>query len=175
MVVLDGSEQAEFFSFQAQQGERYLIEVTKGTVPDFGFTSPFTETQFPQRIIFSDGKDTMSATWVAPNSDTYFVQVWADSEDGTGSFTITVRIDPRPDRPSNVQYAWEESAIRVTWDAVEGADYYRVYYDDFFPEGCGVDEDGKPRFCEELASRVDGTSFVHTSPETEKAGATTGS
>ena len=167
-VVLDGSEQAKLFSFQAQQGERYLIEVDKGTVPDFGFTSPFTETQFPQRIISSSGKDTMSATWVAPNSDTYFVQVWADPEDGAGSFTITVRIDPRPDRPSNVQYAWEGREIHVTWDAVDGADYYKIYYDDFFPEGCGVDEDGKAWFCGELASRVDGTSFVHTDPDAEE-------
>ncbi len=167
-AVLDKPGQAARFSFLAQQGERYLIEVVKGTVPDFALNMPFSETHRVVDFVFAEGRQTLSVTWVAPNSDTYFVQVWADSEDGTGSFTITVRIDPRPDRPSNVQYAWEESAIRVTWDAVDGAAYYKIYYDDFFPEGCGVDEDGKPRFCEELASRVDGTSFVHTSPETEK-------
>ena len=167
-AVLDKPGQAARFSFLAQQGERYLIEVARGTVPDFGFTTPFSETRLLLRLISAEGRDKLSESWVAPSSDTYFVQVWAAPEDGTGSFTITVRIDPRPDRPSNVQYAWEGREIRVTWDAVDGADYYKIYYDDFFPEGCGVDEDGKPRFCEELASRVDGTSFVHTEPDAEE-------
>ena len=72
---------------------------------------------------------------------------------------------PRPSTPANVWAVREGATIRVSWDLVEGADYYKVYYDDFFDSGCEVGRDGKPRWCEELASRVTETSYVHTSPD----------
>ena len=165
---LGKTDESVRFSFQAEQGERYLIEVSKGTVPDFGFSTPFNETRLPQRLILAGGEEKLSATWAAPASDTYYVQVWASPEDSAGSFAITVRIDPRPASPASARYAWEQAAIRVTWDAVDGADFYRVYYDDVFDAGCSVDADGKPQFCEELAARVDGTSYVHANPTAER-------
>ena len=66
--------------------------------------------------------------------------------------------------PSNVTYALEGSALRVSWDPVEGADYYNVYYHDFFDSNCTLNRDGSPSFCEELATNVVGTSYVHTDP-----------
>ena len=54
-----------------------------------------------------------------------------------------------PSAPSNVRYAWKESAIRVTWDAVENADYYNAYYDDTFDSDCAVGMVENPIFCEE--------------------------
>ena len=50
---------------------------------------------------------------------------------------------------------FEGSTIRVSWDAVDGADYYKVYHSDF--SVCELD-------CEELATNVTGTTYVHTTP-----------
>ena len=68
---------------------------------------------------------------------------------------------------TNPQYTWDGSTIRVSWDAVDGADYYKVYHDYFFGDECSLRRDGRPRFCEELATNVVGTTYVHanrTSP-----------
>ena len=69
---------------------------------------------------------------------------------------------------TNPQYAWDGSAIRVSWDAVDGADYYNVYHDDFFDSACRLGSDGRPRFCEELATNVAQTTYVHTDPDSAK-------
>ena len=72
--------------------------------------------------------------------------------------------DAAPSRPSNLLYAIEGSAIRVSWDAVEGADYYNLYYDNFFDSSCSLRADGSPGFCEELATNVVSTTYLHTDP-----------
>ncbi len=76
------------------------------------------------------------------------------------------RLTGRVLRPggTNPLYAWEDSTIRVNWDAVDGADYYKVYYDDFADSSCGFNSDGNLSFCEELATDVTGTTYVHTTP-----------
>ena len=76
------------------------------------------------------------------------------------------RLTERVLRPggANPQYAWEGSTIRVSWDAVDGADYYKVYHEDFFDGACSLGSDGRPSFCEELATDVTGTTYVHTNP-----------
>ena len=66
--------------------------------------------------------------------------------------------------PANVRYAFEGSAIRITWDPVVAADYYNVYHDDFFGDACSLTRDGSPDFCEELATGLETTSYVHASP-----------
>ena len=73
----------------------------------------------------------------------------------------------RPESPANVQYGVEGTAIRVSWDPVDGADYYKVYHDDFFDSSCQLHRDGSIGFCEELAANATGTSFVHATPDTE--------
>ena len=76
------------------------------------------------------------------------------------------RLTGRVIRPggANPQYAWEGPTIRVSWEAVDGADYYRVYYDADFDSSCDLDSDGRLSFCEELATDVTGTTYVHTNP-----------
>ena len=76
------------------------------------------------------------------------------------------RLTGRVLRPggANPQYAWEGSTIRVSWEAVDGADYYEVYYDADFDSSCDLDSDGRLSFCEELATDVTGTTYVHTNP-----------
>ena len=65
---------------------------------------------------------------------------------------------------TNPQYAWDGSTIRVSWDPVDGADYYKIYHDDFFDFSCSLRMDGSPSFCEELAANVVGTSYLHENP-----------
>ena len=76
-------------------------------------------------------------------------------------------IDNRPEGPSNARYHWEGSTIVVSWDAVAGADYYNIYYDDFFGSSCRLSS-GSPSFCEELATNVVGTSYTHTDPDPDR-------
>ena len=82
-----------------------------------------------------------------------------------------VEAAPGPDSstatPTDARYALDGSTIRVSWDAVDGADYYHIYYSDFFPLAC-VLIDGVPTFCEELATNVTGTTYVHTTPYWDK-------
>ena len=80
---------------------------------------------------------------------------------------------PEVKSPANVRYALDGSTIRISWDPVDGADYYKVYYDDFSDSRCSLGRDGSPRFCEELAANVVGTSFLHDQPR-QRAKTTTG-
>ena len=73
-------------------------------------------------------------------------------------------IEPIPAGPANVTYAVEGSAIRVTWEAVPGADYYKVYYHEFIDSVCTLDRVGNPLHCEELAANVVGMSYLHENP-----------
>ena len=74
----------------------------------------------------------------------------------------------RPTTPSTVTYAWEGTTIRISWDAVEGADYYNLYYGNFFDSSCSLGVDGSPSFCEELATNLDATTYVHANPAEDK-------
>ena len=77
-------------------------------------------------------------------------------------------IEAKPTRPTNVRYALDGSTIRVSWDPVAGADSYTVYHDDVFPDVCLLGRDGSPSFCEELATDVVDTSYVHADPDSVK-------
>ena len=74
----------------------------------------------------------------------------------------------KPESPSGVTYAREGSTVEVSWDSLDGADYYRVFYDDFFDSSCSAGRDGSPSFCDELADNVTETSFVHSEPDEDQ-------
>ena len=65
-------------------------------------------------------------------------------------------------------YTWEGTAVRVSWDAAEGADYYKIYFSDFFDSSCKLNIDGSPGFCEELALDVTETNYLHPDPDGER-------
>ena len=46
-----------------------------------------------------------------------------------------------------------------------GADHYNIYHDDFFDSGCRLNRDGSTSLCEELATNVVGTTYVHAAPD----------
>ena len=73
-----------------------------------------------------------------------------------------------PDGPSNARYALEGSTIRISWDPVAEADYYKVYHDDFFDSACSLYPDGTASFCEELATNVVETNYVHADPRSSE-------
>ena len=164
-AMADNPDVTNRYSFQAEQGQRYLIELASDNLPDFVVTLPVPELQLPQNFIFSDGEEQLSLRWEAFTSDTYFLQV---APNGVGAYTVAVRLDLTPISPSNVRYAWEGPATRVNWDSVQGAEYYNVYHDDFFETGCSIEADGTPSWCEVLAANVVDTSYLHSSPDADK-------
>ena len=100
----------------------------------------------------------------------YYYWVVACNKSGCSdidSANPSMPIEAIPDTPSDISYIWEGPAVRVRWDAVDGADYYNVYYDDFFADGCRFEMDGSTGFCEELAANVTETSYVHDGPDSD--------
>ena len=101
---------------------------------------------------------------------TYYYWVSACNSSGCSdidSANPAMPIEAIPETPSNTSYAWEGGTIRVRWDAVDGADYYNVYHDDDFADGCRLDRDGSTGFCVELAADVAETSYVHAEPDSD--------
>ena len=111
------------------------------TLYDSGNSSPWG--------IWSDG----TTIWVADHSDG---KVYAYAVPSTNL--------PPTYSPTNQRYTWQGSTIVVSWDEVPDADYYKVYYDDFFSFSCQL-LSGDPTFCEELAGNVNGTSYTHANPD----------
>ena len=74
---------------------------------------------------------------------------------------------PVPSAPGNAQYEWNGAVIRLTWDAVAGAEFYKVYYDDFSGDSCVVRE-GRPSFCKELSGGAVAAAYVHTKPDMDR-------
>ena len=109
----------------------------------------------------------------ADRNNRYEVVVAATSGTGTRLKTATQRImisiaddtAETPPTPTS-RYEWDGSSIVLSWDAVEDADYYNVYYDDFFASGCRVRR-GSASFCEELATNVTATGYTHTDPDAD--------
>ncbi len=85
--------------------------------------------------------------------------------EGNGGTDTDTDTDTGPGAPANVSYVREGSSIRITWNAVSGAEYYKIYHDHFFKDNCRLNSRGRPSFCEELASNIQATSYVHTSPD----------
>ncbi len=82
--------------------------------------------------------------------------------------TLTPTPTPRPKpsaSPDLVRFLWEGAVIRGSWQAVEGAAYYKVYYDDSPGSICRLEQGGNPSSCELLADNVLGTSYTHSGPD----------
>ena len=159
---LDDPNESDLFQFQAEAGVEYVIEVAWQDMPEV--TVVVKDAPDPVansfQTIWSETSP-LVVRWVAEESKTHHIDVFAG--EATGSYTVSVSVDASPDSPAGVSAAWEGSAITVSWDAVEGADYYNVYYD----QGgslCSLDGEGNPSWCDELAANVVDTSYTHASP-----------
>ncbi len=103
------------------------------------------------------------------NGTQYDVQVRAINSAGAGPWSETATgtpteddLPPRP--PANTWYYRDGSNMVVRWDPSALATFYKVYYDDFFDLSCGSDTSDNPSSCDELATNVVGTTYIHTSP-----------
>ena len=108
---------------------------------------------------------------------------WAD---GHNWFISSISTDPRPPAPENARYAWDSSRILVSWDASEGAEYYKIYHSDSFrdnlepsindpfPDNRSSTSDFFRDNCESnpcttLAGGVpQSTSYLHTDPDRDE-------
>ena len=165
--TLEESDRTDTLQLQTEEGEKYLIKVTWEGVPEIFLLIKDPPDPVVNRFFMYDSEDSpLVLRWTAPESAMFWVDV--DALEGEGSYTIAVSVDTRPDTPSGVSATWEGPGVKVSWDAMEGAEYYNVYHDDFFETGCSVDIGGSPKFCDQIATNVTDTSYVHAFPDEDK-------
>ena len=107
-----------------------------------------------------DPLDTHNNYWVA-----------ACSSAGCSPFQITSPARPVEDpplTPANLIYAPQGTAIVLTWDPVEGADYYNLYHNAGFRSPCTVHPDGSPAHCNQLAANLLETTYTHPNPADDR-------
>ena len=162
--TLSESEDIAYFQFQAEMGQKYHIEVTWEGLARIRLLikdPPDPAVSFIDQANSSDSP--FVRQWTAPESGSFHIEVWA--LEGAGSFSVSVSLDETPGSPASVSAAWEGSEVKVSWDPVDGADYYNVYHDDGgINVYCEVDSRGNASFCRELATDVTSTSYVDTDP-----------
>ena len=162
---LDSLEEIDLFQFQAEAGVEYVIEVAWQGMPEINVI--VKDAPNPVASSFQTRWSETSpivVRWVAELSEAHHIDIFSGK--GTGSYTVSVSLDNSPEGPVSVSAAWDGSAIKVSWDPVEGAEYYNIYYDDKGGSLCSLDNEGNPSWCEELAANVADTSYTHTSPGT---------
>ena len=120
--------------------------------------------------LLADNVTKTSYTHSSPDADDNYYWVVACTSGGCSDIdndNPAEYIDTRPTAPTNVQYEWDGSVIQLSWDAVEGADYYRIYYDDFFSSNCRLTRSRSTSFCELLADNVTDATYTHSSPDAD--------
>ena len=153
-------QELDYFLFQAEMGQRYLIEVTWDELP--AVSAQVLNLSADSDLVtgsvsgsFYSESSPLVLKWTAPKSGAFHIQVYAG--EATGSYTFSVSIDdcpdcpayPPPPPPTNQRYAalGPGYQVRLTWDAVDGADLYRVYYNNH--PSCSVDSSGSSS-CEDV-------------------------
>ena len=159
-------QELDYFLFQAEMGQRYLIEVTWDELP--AVSAQVLNLSADSDLVtgsvsgsFDSESSPLARSWTAPKSGAFHIQVYAG--EATGSYTFSVSINKRPDTPAGVSAAWEGSAIKVSWDPVESAEYYNVYYERTGGVCRPFDGEGTASSCDELAVNLVDTSYVHVS------------
>ena len=152
-----------YYQFQAEEGQKYLVAVSWEGIMRVRLLIKDLPDPRVDSISQSNASDSpLIRPWTAPETGTFHIDLYA--LDGTGTFNVSIAIDGSPDSPSGVSAAWEGSTVEISWDPVDGAEYYVVYHDDR-DFGCELDDENRPRFCDELAADVAQTNYVHASPE----------
>ena len=111
--------------------------------------------------VLADRVEGTSYTHTSPDDHKNYYWITACNEQGCShiqSNSPAEFFDTRPASPANTRYRWDGSTIVVSWGPVEGADYYKIHHCRFYRQG-------ERSFCDELADKVEGTSYIHTSPE----------
>ncbi len=108
-------------------------------------------------------------TWVHKNPRDDENQYWVAACNSSGCSGVdagrpALLTDVRLPRPTNVRSAQHDTTMQVSWNPVTGADYYKIYYDDFFDTSCRVTRNREPFFCDELAVVENGITYTHDNP-----------
>ncbi len=158
-----GESEITYYQFQAEVGQKYLIAVSWEGITRVRLLIKDLPDPAVTSISQSNSSDSpLIRRWTAPEAGTFHIDLYALS--GAGTFNVSIAIDASPDSPSGVSAAWEGSTMQLSWDPVNGAEYYVLYYNDR-GFGCELDNEGRPRFCDELATNVVDTNYIHASPE----------
>ena len=83
------------------------------------------------------------------------------------SSSVKITVGVVPGNSPNQRYSRQDATTIVSWDPSAGATHYKVYYDDSRSPRCSFRR-GELNGCEELADNVVGTSYTHTSPDTNR-------
>ena len=146
------------------------------TVTTYGITSgadhALLEIDGVGNLVFKSAAD-YDQPGDANRDNTYEVTVSATSGQADRIRTATQHIRIRiiddsaeaPPAPAST-YVFEGSTIVLSWAPVPDADYYNIYWDDFFSSACRVSS-GRASFCEQLATGITATSYTHTTPDDE--------
>ena len=140
-----------------------------------------SDSRFPRCSLLSSGRLSgceelaanltgASYTHATPDDDTnhYWVVSCNDAGcSGIDSGNPAQFVDNRPAAPANAQYRREGTTAVVSWGASAGADYYKVYHDDFFGTNCRLGS-SSPSFCELLDGNVAGTTYTHATPDEDR-------
>ena len=148
------------FRFDAEAGETYFVEVTWQDLPSIKL-SIFMSPGF--NWIYNSVISPVFTKWTPEVSGMYDMTI--SSESAGGTYELSVWQSAAPDSPANIRNAWEGEEIVISWDPVEGAEYYNIYYSEHSGFSCSIRADGRPRFCDELATDVVNTNYIHASPE----------
>ena len=158
-----GESEITYYQFQAEEGRKYLIAVSWEGITRVRLLIKDPPDPYVDSISQSNSSDSpLILRWTAPETGMFQIDLYALK--GTGSFNISVSLDATPDSPSGVSAIWEGSTMKIGWDPVDGAEYYILYHDGR-GVGCELDNEGRPRFCDELATDVVDTNYIHASPE----------
>ena len=152
-----------YYQFQAEVDQKYLVAVSWEGITRVRLLIKDLPDPRVDSISQSNASDSpLIRPWTAPETGTFHIDLYALA--GTGTFNVSIAKDESPDSPSGVSAAWEGSTVEISWDPVDGAEYYVIYHDDR-GFGCELNEEGRPRFCDELASGIVDTGYIHASPE----------
>ena len=169
--TIEEDYESDLFFFQAEEGTEYLIEAVWETFRSISLTLIERNNEgFSSKGSVTAGQP-LHREWTAPWSGKFELRVASTDDEGRGSYTVFVSIYTGPlSAPTNLRTAVEGDTVRVSWDPVEGADYYKIYHKVYRDAprvvgspGCSLRDDGIPRHCDEPAS--DETTYVHATPD----------
>ena len=182
LAATSGNQAPQFVSpasVSVEENTRRAIRIravdqdARDTVSTYGLTSGVDQALFEidgaGYLAFKSAPD-YDEPADANGDNAYVVAVAATSGSGerirtaTQTITITV-VDDTAEAPATVAatYAYVGDTVVVSWDPVPDADYYKVYYDDFFSDGCTV-RGSRASFCDLLAANVTAATYTHTDP-----------
>ncbi len=168
--TIDEAGEYDSFFFRAEEGTVYLIEAVWETMGSIGisiFDGPIEDrSEFPGWKLRESGRPSFRWEWTALQSGAFELKVSSgdDQRIETGSYTVYVSTYTGPPPfPTNLRATLEGDTVRISWEPVEGADYYNLYHND------DSNECRQSTFtvvgCDELATNVTGTDYVHATPD----------